>query len=74
MKTKLDETYIFEIKINSDSLMLDSSIKIPLLRVSVAFEPGRSLLTVRYNELFDTPSKRLPDQMTLLPFWTFQAA
>ena len=28
-------------------------IEIPFLRVSVTIEPGRSLLTVRYHELFD---------------------
>jgi hypothetical protein len=41
-RTKLDEIYIFEI-----------SIKIPFSRVSVTIELGRSLLTVRYHELFE---------------------
>ena len=31
-------------------------IKIPFSRVSVTIEPGRSLLTVRYHELFDPVS------------------
>ena len=32
------------------------SIKIQFVRASVTIEPGRSLLTIRYLELFDTTS------------------
>ena len=54
-KTELDETYIFEIsikKFNSSDVSID--IKLRFLRVSDTIEPGRSLLTVRYHELFDS--------------------
>ena len=36
-----------------DSFYVSIGIKIPLFRVSVTIEPGRSLLTVRYHELFE---------------------
>jgi hypothetical protein len=52
-KIKLDETYIFEIRNKSDSFDVSIGIKIPFFRVSVTIEPGCSLLTVRYHELFD---------------------
>ena len=52
-KIKLDETYIFEIRIKIWSFWLSVGIKIPFFRVSVTIELGRSLLTVRYHELFD---------------------
>ena len=50
-RTKLDETYIFKININSFDVPID--IKILFLRVSANIEPGRCLLTVPYHELFD---------------------
>ena len=37
----------------SDSFNVSIGIKILFFRVSVTIEPGRSLLTVRYQELFD---------------------
>jgi hypothetical protein len=40
-------------ELKSDSFDVSIGIKIPFLRVSVTIEPGRSLLTVRYHELFD---------------------
>jgi hypothetical protein len=39
--------------LKSDSFDVSVGIKIPFSRVSVTIEPGRSLLTVRYHELFD---------------------
>jgi hypothetical protein len=39
--------------LKSDSFDVSIGIKIPFSRVSVTIEPGRSLLTVRYHELFD---------------------
>jgi hypothetical protein len=51
-KSKLDETCVFKMSINFDSFDLSIDIKIPLFRVLVAIEPGRSLLTVCYHELF----------------------
>jgi hypothetical protein len=52
-KTKLDETYIFEINIKIWFFYVSIGIKIPFFRVSVTIEPSRSLLTVRYHELFE---------------------
>ena len=52
-RTKLDETYIFKISIKSNSFDISIGIEIPFFRVSFSIEPSRSLLTVRYNELFD---------------------
>jgi hypothetical protein len=40
-------------ELKSDSFDASIGIKIPFFRVSVTIEPGRSLLTVRYHELFD---------------------
>jgi hypothetical protein len=40
--------------LKSDSFDVSIGIKIPFFRVSVTVEPGCSLLTVRYHELFDT--------------------
>ena len=40
--------------LTSDSFDVSIGIKIPFFRVSVTIEPGRSLLTVNYQELFDT--------------------
>jgi hypothetical protein len=51
--TKLDENYIFDICIISDSFDVSIGIKNQFSRVSVTIEPGRSLLTVRYHELID---------------------
>jgi hypothetical protein len=39
--------------LKSDSFDISISIKIPFSRVSVTIESGRSLLTVRYHDLFD---------------------
>jgi hypothetical protein len=39
--------------LKSDSFDVSIGIKIPFFRVLVTSEPGRSLLTVRYNKLFD---------------------
>ena len=36
-----------------DSFDVSIGFKIPFFRVSVTIEPGRSLLTVRYHELFE---------------------
>ena len=53
-RTKLDEIYIFlKSALKADSFDVSIGIKIPFFRVSVTIEPGRSLLTVRYHELFD---------------------
>jgi hypothetical protein len=41
-------------ELKSDSFDVSIGIKIPFFRVSVTVEPGRSLLTVRYHELFET--------------------
>jgi hypothetical protein len=38
--------------LKSDSFDASIDIKIPIFRVSIITEPGRSLLTVRYHELF----------------------
>jgi hypothetical protein len=40
-------------ELKSDSFDVSIGIKIPFFRVSVTIELGRSLLTVRYRELFD---------------------
>ena len=37
----------------SDSVYVSTGTKLCFLRVSVTIEPDRSLLTVRYHELFD---------------------
>jgi hypothetical protein len=50
-KSKLDETYIFEISIKYDSFDVSIGIKIPFFRVSVIIEPVRPLFIVRYHEL-----------------------
>jgi hypothetical protein len=55
-RTELDEIYIFEISIKILFFDVSIGIKIPFFRVSVTIEPGRSLLTVRYHELFDNIS------------------
>ena len=52
-RTKLDETYIFKISIKFNSFDVSNGIKVPFSRFSVAIEPGHSLLTVRYQELFE---------------------
>ena len=39
--------------LKSDSFDISIGINNPFSRVSVTIEPGRSLLTVRYHELFD---------------------
>ena len=39
------------------SFYISIGIKIMFFRVSFTIEPGRFLLTVRYDELFDYPSK-----------------
>jgi hypothetical protein len=39
--------------LKSDSFDVSIGIKNPFSRVSVTIEPDRSLLTVRYHELFD---------------------
>ena len=39
--------------LKSDSFDISIGIKNPFSRVSVTIEPGRSLLTVRYHELFE---------------------
>jgi hypothetical protein len=44
-------------KLKSDSFDVSIAIKIPFFRVSVTIEPGRSLLTVRYHELFDITAR-----------------
>ena len=36
-----------------DSFDISIGIKVPYFRISVTIERGRSLLTVRYHELFD---------------------
>ena len=36
-----------------DSFDVAIGIKIPFFRVLVSIEPGRSLITVRYHELFE---------------------
>ena len=51
--------------LKSDSFDVSIGIKIPFFRVSVTIEPGRSLLTVRYHELFDRSMGKL-----LLIHWT----
>ena len=40
----------------SNSSDVSIGIKIPFFRVSVTIEPDRSLLTIRYHELFDQAS------------------
>ena len=52
-KTKLDEAYIFEISIKFNCFDASIDIKFLFFRVSITFEPGRSLLTVRYHELWE---------------------
>ena len=44
--------------LKSDSFDVSIGIKNPFSRVSVTIEPNRSLLTVRYHELFETDSQR----------------
>jgi hypothetical protein len=39
--------------LKSDSFDISIGIKNPFSKVLVTIEPGRSLLTVRYHELFD---------------------
>jgi hypothetical protein len=51
-KTKLYETYIFEIRIKIWFFDVPVGIKIPFFRVSVTIEPGSSLLTVYCHDLF----------------------
>jgi hypothetical protein len=43
--------------LKSDSFDVSIGIKNPFSRVSVTIEPDRSLLTVRYHELFETITK-----------------
>ena len=43
-KTKLDETYTFEISIKMWFFYVATDIKIPFSRLLVTIEPGRSLL------------------------------
>ena len=51
--TKLDETYILLISIKIRSFNVSIGIKIMSFRVSVTIEPGFSVLTVRFHELFE---------------------
>ena len=51
--TKLDETYIFKISIKIQFFYVSIGIKSSFFRVSVYIEPGHSLLTVRYDKLFE---------------------
>ena len=46
-KTKLNETYILEMTIISQSFDISTRIKIPFFRVSVTIKPRPSLLAVR---------------------------
>jgi hypothetical protein len=55
-KIKLDETLYSKSELKSDSFDVSIGIKILFFRISVTIEPGRSLLTVRYHELFDSKS------------------
>ena len=57
-KAKLDAMYTFKISIKIQFFDVSIGIKIQVLRVSVTIEPGHSLLTVRYHELFDTTHKQ----------------
>ena len=52
-RIRLHETYIFKISIKFYSFDVPIGIKITSFRVSVAVEPGHSLLRVRYHELFE---------------------
>ena len=52
-KTKLNKTYKFKISIKIQFFDISIGIEIPLFRVSLTIEPGRSLITIRYHELFD---------------------
>ena len=52
-KIKLNEIYISEISTIIQLFDISMGIKIPFFGVSVAIEPGYSLLTVRYHDLFD---------------------
>ena len=52
-KIKFNETLYLKSELKSDSFDASIGTKIPFFRVSVTIEPGRSLLTVRYHELFE---------------------
>ena len=53
-KTKVEKTYILEIVIKIQFFWY-IYCKIPFFfRISITIQPGRSLLSVRYHELFDT--------------------
>ena len=43
-RTNFDDTYFFKINIKMRIFYVTNGIKIPFFRVSVAIEPGRSLL------------------------------
>ena len=55
-KNKLEKIIYLKSKLNFNSFDVSIGIEIPFFRVSVTFEPGSSLLTVRYHELFDVLS------------------
>ena len=44
---------MFKISLNSNSFDATNSIKVPFFRFSVTIEPGHSLHTVHYQELFE---------------------
>jgi hypothetical protein len=52
-KTELNKIYTFEISIKIRFFWYIYWYQIPFFRVSVTIEPGCSLLTVHYHELFD---------------------
>jgi hypothetical protein len=51
---------LLKLALKSDSFDVCIVIKIPFFRVFVTIGPSRSLLIVRYIELFDTKSFRKP--------------
>ena len=53
IENRYDDWYMYEINIKIRFFEICISIKIPFFRASVTNEQGRSLLTVRYQELFD---------------------
>ena len=55
-------------ELKSDSFDV-SWYQIPFFRVSVTIEPGRSLHTVRYHELFDSFSPSLCIEEDVLETW-----
>ena len=65
-RIKFYETYIFKTSIKSCSFDVSIDIEIPFFRISVTIEPGLSLLTVRYRELFDFLRESSRTQLPLL--------